>query len=84
MGEYNLMDTEWTWDEVERWWKSQSIINYMWDYSRDCFIFLKSDGSFYMDVIEHDFYIVKMDIYLQNLGDETPLTRIWTGPGGEC
>jgi hypothetical protein len=61
MGEYNLMDTEWTWDEVERWWKSQSIINYMWDYSRDCFIFLKSDGSFYMDVIEHDFYIVKMD-----------------------
>lgn len=81
---YNLLDTEWTWDEVERWWKSQNIINTMWDNARDCFIFLKTDGSFYMDVIERDFYIVKMDIYLQNLGDETPLTRIWTGPGGTC
>ena len=81
---YNLIDTEWTWGEVERWWKSQNIISYMWDYKRDCFIFRKTDGSFYMDVCEHDFYIVKMDIYLQNLGDETPLTRIWTGPGGTC
>jgi hypothetical protein len=84
MGEYNLMDTEWTWDEVERWWKSHSIISYMWDNTRDCFIFWKKDKSFYMDVAESDFYIVKMDIYLQNLGDETPLTHIWNGPGGTC
>jgi hypothetical protein len=84
MSGYNLMDTEWTWNEVERWWKSQDSIKYMWDHVRDCFIFRKADGTFYMDVIEHDFYIVKLDIYLQNLGDETPLTRIWTGPGGSC
>jgi hypothetical protein len=84
MAEYNLFDTEWTWDNVERWWKSQDIIHYMWDQDRDCFLFRKRDGSFYMEVVEHDFYIVKMDIYLQNLGDETPLTRIWTGPGGMC
>jgi len=81
---YNLIDTEWTWGEVERWWKSQNIINYMYDFARDCFIFRKVDGTFYMDVIERDFYIVKVDIYLQNLGDETPLTRIWGRQEGRC
>lgn len=81
---FNLLDTRWTWGEVDRWWKSQDIISHMYDWRKECITFFKTDKTFLIDVALDQFYIVKLDIYLQNLGDETELTRVWTAPGGSC